>query len=45
MFSQLLPFLLEKSTLVLGDVGAAVEYVVSREKQDVRLQYPSPARI
>jgi hypothetical protein len=35
MTAQLLPFLVEKSTLVLEDVGSALEYVVAREEVDV----------
>lgn len=42
MFQQLTPFLLENSTLVLGDIGEAVEYVLSREKQDVRCAVSIP---
>ncbi|ORY92916.1 hypothetical protein BCR35DRAFT_349217 [Leucosporidium creatinivorum] len=34
MTAQLLPFLVEKSTLVLEDVGSALEYVVAREEVD-----------
>lgn len=36
MIAQLVPFLTETSTVVLDDIGEAIEYVVSREKQDVR---------
>ncbi|KAL8276114.1 hypothetical protein RQP46_011496 [Phenoliferia psychrophenolica] len=34
MLSQLVPFLVEKSTVVLQDAGSAIEFVVAREKLD-----------
>ncbi|KAM0750353.1 hypothetical protein T439DRAFT_356985 [Meredithblackwellia eburnea MCA 4105] len=34
MLSQLVPFLMEKSTTVIQDSGGAIEYVLSREKLD-----------
>ena len=36
MLAQALPFLIEKSQVVLGNIGESVEYVVSREAQGVR---------
>lgn len=36
MFQQLLPFLVEKSTVMLSDISEGIEYVISREKADVR---------
>ena len=36
MLAQLVPFLIEKSQVILGNIGESVEYVVSREEQGVR---------
>lgn len=36
MLAQLLPFLIEKSQVVLDNIGESVEFVVSREEQGVR---------
>lgn len=36
MLAQLLPFLIEKSQVLLDNIGESVEYVVSREEQGVR---------